>query len=102
MFWYHKLKNKLHAKLIFNVSDLWPETAEKLNIVTNKFLLRFAYKLEAKCYNKSSLITGQTEGIILNINKRFPNKKTYWLPNGVDVDFYNPDNVIKNNFRESQ
>ena len=30
------LAKKLKAKLIFNVSDLWPESAEKLNIVTNK------------------------------------------------------------------
>ena len=32
------LSRKLNAKLIFNVSDLWPESAEKLNIVNNKTL----------------------------------------------------------------
>ena len=42
------LSRKLKAKLIFNVSDLWPESAEKMGIVTNKFLLSFAYKLEAR------------------------------------------------------
>ena len=30
------------AKLIFNVSDLWPESAEKLGIVNNKLLLKMA------------------------------------------------------------
>lgn len=94
-----KLSKKLNAKLIFNVSDLWPESAEKLGIVTNKFLLNFAYRLEAKCYKKSALVTCQTQGIEQNINQRFPNVKTYWLPNGVDLSFYNPDNFQTTDFR---
>ena len=32
-----RLSKKLKAKLIFNVSDLWPESAEKMGVVTNKF-----------------------------------------------------------------
>jgi glycosyltransferase involved in cell wall biosynthesis len=93
------LSKKLKAKLIFNVSDLWPESAEKLNIVSNKTLLKFAYNLEAKCYRKAYLITGQTQGIVDNIKFRFPNKKVYWLPNGVDVEFYNPELYSKSDFR---
>jgi glycosyltransferase involved in cell wall biosynthesis len=93
------LSKKLKAKLIFNVSDLWPESAEKLAIVSNKTLLKFAYNLEAKCYRKAHLITGQTQGIVDNIKFRFPNNTVYWLPNGVDVDFYNPELYSKNDFR---
>ena len=74
------------AKMIFNVSDLWPESAEKLEIINNKTLL--ATKLEEFCYRKSALITGQTQGIVRNIKSRFPNKKVYWLKNGVDIKFY--------------
>ena len=94
------LAKKLKAKLIFNVSDLWPESAEKLNIVTNKTLLNFAYKLEAKCYKRAKLITGQTQGIVDNISQRFPSKNIYWLPNGVDINFYNPANYVNSGFRE--
>lgn len=94
------LSKKLHAKLIFNVSDLWPESAEKLDIVTNKTLLKFAYNLEAKCYNRATFITGQTQGIVDNIKERFPSKKVYWLPNGVDVSFYDPQNYAPLGFRE--
>ena len=93
------LSKKMKAKLIFNVSDLWPESAEKLEIVTNKFLLKFAYNLESKCYAKSHFITGQTKGIVDDISKRFPSKKVYWLPNGVDLNFYNPKNIEVNRFR---
>lgn len=85
-------KNK-NAKLIFNVSDLWPESAEKLGLVTNKFFLKLATMLEEFLYKKSVLITGQTQGIVKNISKRFPNKKVYWLPNGVDVSLFNPETI---------
>lgn len=94
------LSKKLKAKLIFNVSDLWPESAEKLGIVTNKFLLNFAYRLEARCYRKAILITGQTQGIVDNIKGRFPEKDVYWLPNGVDLTFYNPATIEPGTFRE--
>ncbi|MFV0501229.1 MAG: glycosyltransferase family 4 protein [Bacteroidales bacterium] len=76
------------AKMIFNVSDLWPESAEKLEIINNKTLLSLATKLEEFCYRKSDLITGQTQGIVRNIKSRFPNKRVYWLKNGVDIKFY--------------
>lgn len=87
------------AKLIFNVSDLWPESAEKLGLVTNTFFLRLATILEEHLYKKSVLITGQTQGISENIKSRFPKKDVYWLPNGVDLNFYNPD-VVQSNWRE--
>lgn len=93
------LSKRLNAKLIFNVSDLWPESAEKLGIVTNKTLLKFAYNLESTCYRRSSLITGQTQGIVDDIKRRFPSKDVYWLPNGVDVEFYDPQKYSIGDFR---
>ncbi len=84
------LAAKKKAKLIFNVSDLWPESAEKLGVVTNKYLLKLAYNLEAKLYRKAALVSGQTQGICKNIQHRFPDVKTFWLPNGVDLNYYDP------------
>lgn len=95
-----RLAKKLKAKLIFNVSDLWPESAEKLDLVSNKFFLKMAYNLEAKLYNKSYLITGQTQGIVKSITERFPHKTVFWLPNGVDVSKYDPAKVQPYGFRE--
>lgn len=80
-----------HAGFIFNVSDLWPESAEKLGIVTNRIFLKAAYLLEAFLYKRSVLITGQTQGIVADINRRFPSKKVYWLKNGVDASLFNPN-----------
>lgn len=79
------------AKMVFNVSDLWPESAEKLGIISNKFLLGAATLLEEFCYKRAKLVSGQTQGIVNNISKRFPNKETYWLKNGVDINLFNAE-----------
>ncbi|MDR1725373.1 MAG: glycosyltransferase family 4 protein [Bacteroidales bacterium] len=79
------------AKLVFNVSDLWPESAERLGLITNRSLLKMATWLEEFCYKKSFLITGQTQGIVNNIKNRFPFKRVHWLKNGIDVGYYEKD-----------
>ncbi len=89
------LKKRYKAKLVFNVSDLWPESAEKLGIVENKRALNLAYKLEDWIYKNSDLVSCQTKGIENNINQRFPKVKTYWFRNGVVVsDFKKEIEII--------
>ena len=78
------------AGMIFNVSDLWPESAEKLGLIRSKFLLGMSKRLEECLYRKSVLVCGQTQGIVKNIADRFPDKRTYWLPNGADLAYYDP------------
>jgi glycosyltransferase involved in cell wall biosynthesis len=95
----YALKKLKGAKLLFNVSDLWPESAERLGLVTNSFFLKSATKLEEFLYRQSDLISGQTQGIVKNISSRFPDKKVYWLPNGVDLNYYKAD-AIQSNWRE--
>lgn len=80
------LKWLKRSKLVFNVSDLWPETAEQLGIITNKAVLKISTLLEQTIYKRSNFISGQTQGIVNNISKRFPAKKVVWLPNGIDED----------------
>jgi len=78
------------SEFVFNVSDLWPESAEKLGLVKNKLLLGMAKHLEEFLYKRSFLVSGQTQGIVKNIKTRFPGKRVYWLPNGADISFFNP------------
>ncbi len=94
------------SKMLFNVSDLWPESAEKLGLVTNRTFLKLATLLEEFLYRKSFLISGQTQGIVKNIQQRFPSKTITWLPNGVDLSLYNFENSTsswraQNQFLES-
>lgn len=84
------------SKLVFNVSDLWPESAEKLDLVSNKLFLKLAYWLEARLYKTSALVSGQTQGIVNSVQTRFPSVKTFWLPNGIDADKFGSANVSYN------
>lgn len=85
------ISKRKRARFIFNVSDLWPESAEKLGVITNRFFLRMATRLEEFLYNHAFMVTGQTQGIVQNIKSRFPEKKIHWLPNGVDESIFHTD-----------
>jgi glycosyltransferase involved in cell wall biosynthesis len=87
------LKMFKRSKLIFNVADLWPEMAEQLGLIKSRFLLGISKWLEEYLYKRSALITCTTKGFIKDIQARFPNKNYYWLPNGVDIGFYDEQNI---------
>lgn len=80
------LKRIKRSKLVFNVSDLWPETAESLGIIRNRLLLSVSKRLEERMYRRSELITGQTKSIVSNIQQRFPDKQILWFRNGADIN----------------
>jgi glycosyltransferase involved in cell wall biosynthesis len=77
--------------LVFNVSDLWPKSAEELGLIKNKSIIRITTLLEEWIYKKSSAICGQTKGIVGDIQSRFPQKPIYWFPNGVDSELIERD-----------
>jgi glycosyltransferase involved in cell wall biosynthesis len=79
------------AKLIFNVSDLWPESAVAMGILRNKLFIGLSKWLEEFVYRRSDLITGQTQGIVDNIRSRFPGKRVELITNGVDVEAFRLD-----------
>ena len=79
------------ARWIFNVSDLWPESAVRLGIVGNGFALRASEFLETFCYHKASLITGQSKEILENIKMKNRGACTYHFSNGVDSSKFTPE-----------
>jgi glycosyltransferase involved in cell wall biosynthesis len=81
------------AKFVFNVSDLWPESAVKLGVLHNQSLIKLSTWLEEFSYKKSALISGQTKGIVENINNRGYHH-TYLLTNGVNTSFFSKDRAI--------
>jgi glycosyltransferase involved in cell wall biosynthesis len=87
--WLCWLKN---SRLIFNVSDLWPDSAVELGIVARDGrAARMAYWLEKICYRRAWLITGQSKSIVENIRQRFPGRPVFHLSNGVDTEFFSSD-----------
>ncbi len=82
-FWLSAIKR---ARLIFNVSDLWPESAVRLNIIREGSTAhRLSVWLERTCYRAAWLVSGQSRSILSDIQARFPGKPTFLLSNGVDV-----------------
>jgi glycosyltransferase involved in cell wall biosynthesis len=82
------------ARLIFNVSDLWPESAVELAIIKRESLsYRLSSSLEKYLYKKAWVITGQSRTILENIQERYPMARTIHLPNGVDTEIFFPDDI---------
>ncbi|MEZ7891752.1 MAG: glycosyltransferase family 4 protein [Candidatus Wallbacteria bacterium] len=76
-------------KYVFNVSDVWPDSAVELGMLKNKFLISCSSALEKASYYYSSAVACVTRGIISNIeNKNVAREKLFFLPNGVDTDFF--------------
>jgi len=84
----YKIKGE---RWIFNVSDLWPESAVNLGVVKEGACLKLANKLEAFCYKHAWLVSGQSKSIVSNIKRRFPNVNTYHLSNGTDTVLFSPN-----------
>ncbi len=78
------------ARWIFNVSDLWPESAVRLGILKPGWALSAASRLEAFCYRRAWLVTGQSREILKSVETRFPSTRTYHLSNGVDAEDFHP------------
>lgn len=95
------LSKMKRAKFVFNVSDLWPESAEKLGVLHNKAMIKASTWLEEFCYRKAAAVTGQTKGIVDNIVSRgFDKNKVHIITNGVDTEFFKKENKSEE-FRES-
>lgn len=85
------ISKKLGAKYVFNVSDLWPESAVKLGVLNNEMFIKLSTWLEEFSYRKADIITGQTQGIVDNISSRGFKDKTYLITNGVDINLFGKD-----------
>lgn len=79
------------ARWVFNVSDLWPETAVALGVLGSGTPTRLAYKLEGFCYRRAWRVSCQSREIRANIDDRFAEVRTLPFFNGVDTDRFGPD-----------
>lgn len=80
------------TRLIFNVSDLWPDSLITLGMLTrDHWGYQVSAKLEAFLYKKAWLVSGQTKGIVEDIRSRFPQCKAFHLSNGVNTEQFDPN-----------
>ncbi|WP_026581062.1 glycosyltransferase family 4 protein [Bacillus sp. J33] len=79
------------AKFVFNVADIWPESAVELGLVKNKSFIKLAEWLEKWLYKKSWKIAAATEGIHeYMIKKGKGREEVFLLPNGVNTETFAP------------
>ena len=52
--WFSRLKR---APYIFNVSDIWPQSAVELGVLRNRFAIRLAESLERHIYRRATRLT---------------------------------------------
>ncbi len=79
------------ARWILNVSDLWPDSAKYIGMLSEKSLIyRMMAGLAHFLYRSAWLVTGQSREIIDEIREQVPEAKGYHLSNGVDTSFFDP------------
>ena len=78
--------------MIFEVRDLWPESAIDTGVLTNKWLIRISYWLERLSYKSSSWIVVLTPAFAkaLIANKGVRADRISMIPNGADLDIFKP------------
>jgi glycosyltransferase involved in cell wall biosynthesis len=82
---------------LFNVADLWPQTAVELGLLNNRIIIKMAEFLERMFYGQASRILAITNGLRTSlINRGYPEEKVPLLTNGADHEVFRPD-VAPNN-----
>jgi glycosyltransferase involved in cell wall biosynthesis len=71
---------------VFEVRDLWPESAIDTGVLTNKMIIKLAYWVEAFLYKHASLINVLTPAFRLHLinQKKVSPDKIIFIPNAAD------------------
>ena len=86
--------------LVFEVRDLWPESAIDTGVLTNGMIIKMAYWFERFIYKKSKIVNTLTPAFQKKLieEKNVPAKKVIMIPNASDFSLANE--VEKNFNRE--
>jgi colanic acid biosynthesis glycosyl transferase WcaI len=86
--------------MVFEVRDLWPESAVALGELKNHQVVSIATRLEELCYRKATQIIVVTHGIYERlINRRILPEKLIYIPNGANVELFAYDPIGRTRIR---
>ena len=88
-----KLRKK---KFVFEVRDLWPDTAISMGFVKKRWMQKLMYAFEKMCYNNSDLIVTLSPGSKKNIEERYSKYNIISVPNSANISLFGVDNVPEN------
>jgi glycosyltransferase involved in cell wall biosynthesis len=89
------------SPLVFEVRDLWPESAIDTGVLNNKLIIKLAYWFEKWIYNRASLINVLTPAFrnTLIEQKNVSPDKIIFIPNA--ADFSLSDEILKDFDRDA-
>jgi len=79
-----RLSRCWQSPYVFNVSDLWPESAVRLGVIKAGLVSQMVERLELHFYRHAAGVTGQSSEIINSVRRRSPGTKAAVITNGVD------------------
>jgi glycosyltransferase involved in cell wall biosynthesis len=80
--------------MVFEVRDLWPESAVVLGELKNTRVIKLSTWLEEACYRRALRIIAVTKGIKDRLIERgFPDSKIALIPNGANTELYKPQPI---------
>jgi len=85
---------------VFEVRDLWPESAIDTGVLTNKFIIKTAFEFEKFIYKKAKLVNVLTPAFYNTLKnvKKVPENKLIMIPNA--ADFSLSEELLRNFNRE--
>jgi len=76
---------------VFEVRDLWPESAVVMGELQNPRAVKWATKLAEACYRRAQQIVVATGGIHRRLLERgLPANKLTFIPNGANINIFQP------------
>ena len=74
--------------LVFEVRDLWPESAIDTGVLTNRFIIKTSFWFEKFIYKKAKLINVLTPAFLKTLLtiKKVPEEKLIMIPNAADFN----------------
>ncbi len=87
--------------LVFEVRDLWPESAIALGQLNNPQAIRWATWLEETCYRRARQIVVTTDEMVDYLTKRgFKASKITVVRNGANTDLFRFDSMARKRLRD--
>ena len=74
---------------VFEVRDLWPESAVELDELKNPRYVRYGHKIANLCYQNAKGVVGVTKGIYEKLTrKNLPENRLFLIKNGTNPERY--------------
>jgi colanic acid biosynthesis glycosyl transferase WcaI len=79
------------ARMVFMVSDIWPDVAVRMGGMISAKQARILEKLEGWIYRRAACVALTNPGAVEQVRSRFPTVPCSVISNGVDTTFFRPE-----------